>query len=165
MINLEQLTKADFERMAQEINEISETQSEDSLLAIIGNALHDSGLTVSTSNSFQILQPKMYNEEIEKFSVIKSINFVSETAPLTPNDAVKEVRNFLERIRGVICNDPKIIMLFEGNGTLEDSIRNIIPIILTAVGVGLPNPILFAIAVAVLCIIIKVGYKTYCQIA
>lgn len=169
MINLAQLTEADFEKMAQEINEISEKQSEESLLAILGNALHDSGLTVSSSNSFAILQPKMFNEGIEKFSMKKSMDFVSETDPLTPNDAEAEGRRFWQRfkdkLRAAICNDSKIKELLEGDGTLKDYLIIGIPLILAALGVAVLNPVWLAIIAAVFALIMKVGFQAYCEIA
>jgi len=168
MINLAQLTEADFERMAQEINEISETQSEETLLTILGNALHDSGLTISSSNSFEILQPKMFNEGTEKFSMKKSMKFVSDTDPLSPNEAEEEGRRFWQRfkdkLRVTICNDPKIKELFEGDGSLKNYLIIGIPLILAALSITL-NPLGLVIIATVFALILKVGFQAYCDFA
>jgi hypothetical protein len=167
MINLAQLTEADFEKMAQEIQEISETQSEDSLLESLGNALHDSGLTISTANSFEILQPKAFNEATEKFSLKKSISFVADRTPITTSEAKEEGRKFWQRfkdkLRSAICNDPKIKELLEGDGSLKDYLIAGIPLILSALGIGALNPLALAIVAAVVALIVKVGFQTYCE--
>ena len=169
MINLAQLTEADFEKMAQEITEISETESEESLLATLGNALHDSGLTDTSSNSIEVLKPKMYNEGTEKFSMRKSMNFVSETEPLQPIEAEEEGRRFWQRfkdkLRVTICNDSKIKELLEGDGALKDYLIAGIPLILAALSIAALNPLVLAIIAAVFALIIKVGFQAYCEIA
>jgi hypothetical protein len=169
MVNLAQLTEADFEKMAQEIQEISETQTEDSLLETIGNALHDSGLTVSTANSFEILQPKAFSEATEKFSMKRSFSFVSDTTPMSTNEAKEEGRKFWQRfkdkLRSAICNDSKIKELLEGDGTLKDYLIAGIPLILAALGIGALNPLALAIVAAVVALIVKVGFQAYCEMA
>ncbi len=167
MINLAQLSEVDFEKMAQEINEISETKSEEALFAIIGNALHDSGLTVSSSNSFEILNPKMFSEVTEKFNMKKSLEFVSETEPLSPDDAQAEGKKFWQRFKDklkvTICNDAKIKALLTGDGTLKDYLIAGIPLVLTALSIGVLNPLALAIIAAVFALIIKVGFLAYCE--
>jgi hypothetical protein len=167
MITLAQLSEADFEKMAQEIQEISDSQTEDSLMEIIGNALHDSGLTTSSDNSFLILQPKAFNEGIEKFSLKKSVSFVADTAPLTSVEAKEEGRRFWRRfrdkLRNAICNDSKIRELLEGDGNLKDYLIAGIPLILAALGIGVLNPLALAIIATVVALIVKVGFQAYCE--
>lgn len=169
MINLAEITEADFEKMAQEINEISETHSEEKLLAILGNALHDSGLTVSTSNSIEILQPKIYNESTEKFSMKKSLNFVPKIAPLTQPEAeaegVRFWQRFKDKLRVTICNDFKIVELIKSDGTLKDYLIACIPLILASLRIEALNPLSFAMIAAVFALFIKLGFRTYCAIA
>lgn len=169
MVNLAQLTESDFEKMAQEISEISETQSEETLLTTIGNALHDSGLTTSTSNSLEILHPKMFNESTEKFSMKKSMKFVSETDSLTPTAAQDEGRKFWRRfkdkLKAAICNDTRIKELLEGDGSLKDYLMAGIPLVLAALGIGALNPLALVIIAAVFALILKVGFQAYCEIA
>lgn len=169
MINLAELTETDFERMAQEINEISETQSEESLFGILGNALHDSGLTVDTSNSFKILQPKMFNEDDEKFNMLKSMKFVSETKPLSVNEAEEEGRRFWgrfkDKLKVAICTDSKIKELLKGDGTLKDYLIYGIPLIITALGISTLNPVALTIIASIFALIIKVGFQAYCETA
>lgn len=166
MINLAQMTEQDFEKMAQEINEISEAKSESELLELIGNALHDSGFTVSTSKSSHIIQPKMFNEETERFSMAKSFNFVEDRKPFASDDAKKEGKKFWDRskdkLQKIICNDPDIKDLILGNGTLKDLIILGIPLVLTALGLATISPVFLAIIGAVFALIVKVGFRAYC---
>lgn len=168
MINLAQLSEQDFEKMAQEIQEISEIESEDSLFEIMGNALHDSGLTVSTSDSFEILQPKAYNESLEKFNLMKSVKFVSDPEPLSNKEAKKEGKRFWKRfkdkLKTTICNDSKIKELLEGDGTLKEYLMAGIPLVLAALGISALNPLAMAILATVFALILKVGFKAYCEI-
>lgn len=167
MINLAQLTESDFEKMALEINEISQTKSETELLELIGNALHDSGMTVSTNDSFEIIRPKMFDEGIERFSIVKSYSFVANTNALKPKDAKKEGEKLWKRLkdklRKVICTDPKIKELITGNGTLKDFLIAGIPLLLAALGISTLNPVLLAIIAAIFALILKVGFQEYCE--
>lgn len=168
MINLAQLTESDFEKMALEINEISQTKSESELLELIGNALHDSGMTVSTNDSFEIISPKMFDEGIERFSIVKSFNFVADTNALRPTDAKKEGEKLWKRLkdklRAVICNDPRIKELITESGTLKDFLIAGIPLLLGALGLGVLNPVLLAIIAAIFALILKIGFQEYCEI-
>ncbi len=169
MINLAQLTEQDFALMAEEIDEISEAQSEDSLFEIIGNMLHDSGLTVSNSESYEIVEPKIFNQKKQKFSLKKSVAFVADTNPLTPNEAQKEGKRFWVRfkkkLRSVICNDPKIRELLDGDGNLKDFLTAGIPLVLAALGIIMLNPLALAIIATVFALIVKVGFQVYCDVS
>lgn len=169
MINLAQLSEADFEKMAQEITEISETQNERSLLTILGHALHDSGLKVSSANSFEILEPKTANKSNEKFNIKNSLRYVAETDPLTPDEAEAEGKKFWKRfkdkLRTALCNDSKIKQLLEGEGTLKDYLIAGIPMVLSALGIAMLNPVALAIIGASFALIIKVGFQAYCETA
>ncbi|PLX08130.1 MAG: hypothetical protein C0596_07470 [Marinilabiliales bacterium] len=166
MMIIEDFTGDDFEKMAQEINEISESNTEDEILKLIGNALHDSGMTVVDNNSKGIIKPKMYNPEKEKFNIVKSLNFVADTKSLTPKDAKKEGKKFWKRfkeeLQEAICSDDKIKKLMDGKGTLKEYLVVGIPMVLAALGVAL-NPIFLAIIAAVFALIIKVGFRAYCE--
>jgi len=169
MINLAQLTDQDFEKMAKEIQEISDNSSEDSLFETIGNALHDSGLTVQTNNSLEMFQVKAFNEGTEKFNLRKSVSFVDDTTALSTDQAKEEGKKFWERfkdkLQSTICNDSKIKALLDGDGTLKDYLVAGIPLILAALGMAVLNPLALAIIASVLALVVKVGFKTYCDIA
>jgi hypothetical protein len=113
--------------------------------------------------------PKMFNEGTEKFSMKKSMNFVSETEPLQPIEAEAEGRRFWQRfkdkIRVTICNDSKIKELLEGDGTLKDYLIAGIPLILAYLSIPALYPLALAIIAAVFALIIKVGFQAYCEIA
>lgn len=168
MINLVQLTEVDFEKMAQEIQEISDQQSEDALFESIGNALHDSGLTTASDNSFEIIQPKVFNEAKEKFSMKKAYSFVADTTPLTIEESKEEGKRFWgrfkDKLKATICNDTKIKALLLGDGTLKEYLIAGIPLILAALGIAALNPLALAIVGAVMALIVKVGFQAYCEI-
>ncbi|GAB3656769.1 hypothetical protein GCM10028791_28850 [Echinicola sediminis] len=168
MYYLTQLTEQDYEKMAMEINEISESKSENELFELIGNALHDIGLTVSTSSTTEIITPKMFDQNLEKFSLIKSLNFVADTASMAPEGAKREGRKLWKRIkeklRTVICNDPNIQALLKGEGTLKDYLKTGIPLVMTALGLAALNPVLLFIVTSVFALIIKTGFAAYCEV-
>lgn len=168
MITLAQLSEHDFAIMAQEINEISESKSENELYEIIGNALHDSGMTVSDSNNFEIIMPKAFDEKQERFSMLKAFNFVADTESLTKNKAEKEGRDFWDRfkdkLKTTICTNPQISALFNNEGKLKDYLIAGIPLILAALGIAMLSPVWLAVIAAVFALIMKVGFKAYCEI-
>lgn len=145
MIYLAQLTEEDYEKMAQEIQDISESHNEESLLTIIGNALHDSGLTVSDSPTFEVLRPKAFDENVEKFSLKKSMKFVADPDPLSGDDAKEEGKKFWQRfkdkLKSAICNDSKIKELLKGDGSLKDYLLVGLPLVLSALGLGSLSPL------------------------
>lgn len=169
MLTLAQLTEQDFEKMANEITEISSTQSEDELFEIIGHALHDSGLTTSTTNSYEIFRPKMIDESKERLSMKKSLKFVGDTKPMATKTAKEEGKRFWKRfqakLRAAICNEPKIRELLEGDGTLKDYLIAGVPLIFAALGLVSLNPLALAIVAGVVALIVKVGFQSYCEIA
>lgn len=170
MKSLTQLTEADYEKMAQEIEEISKTESEESLYESIGKALRYSGLEVSTDDSFEILRPKALYEPDGIISIKKSFSLVKDdTTAVTQSEDEEEGRTFWDKfkdnLRSVICNDPKIKPLLHSVGTLKEIIKNALPYILTVLGIGLfLTPLASIIVSTVLALILKAGFQAYCQI-
>lgn len=168
MLTLAQMNDQDFEKMAAEIQKISKTSTEDVLYEAIGKALDDIGFAVAADKSFSIIQPKMVNAVGEKFSMMKSLNYVTNVKPVTKLNAKKEGKKFWKRFKDklqkAICNDPKIKELLTGNGTLKEYLIAGIPIILAAIGLSVLNPVTLAIIAAVFALIIKVGFEAYCEI-
>lgn len=168
MINLAELNEQDFEKMATEIQSVSDTNSEKQLFELLGTALHISGYTVANSNSFDIIKPKMYDEKIEKFSILKSIHYYTAKSALSKKEAEEEGKSFWlrfkDKLKIAICNDPKIKELMTGQGKLKDYLIVGIPLVLAALGVAVLNPILLAIVATVFALIVKVGFDAYCEI-
>lgn len=164
---LMQLTEQDYEKMADDIIKISMEKSEDDLLLFIGNALHDSGYRVSTSENDDIIEPEMFNHHLEKVNLIKSLNFLMDKQSLTATrakeDGGKFWRRFKEKLRIAICKDGKIKDIITGNGTLKDYLVIGIPLVLTALGVVTLDPIFLAIIAATFALILKVGFEAYCD--
>lgn len=165
MLTLAQLTPADFEQMAAEIQYINEHQSEETLFTVIGNALHDSGLTVADGESFQLVVPKAYNEATTPFSLKSSFDFAANTQP--NNEAQKEGRKFWRRFRAklrhTICNDPKIQALMAQGGDLKDYLMIIIPIIMSALGFTVLNPLALGVIAAIMALLIRTGFDAFCE--
>ena len=76
MYYLTQLSENDYQNMAAEIQDISETKSDNELFQIIGNSLHNSGLDVSISNTFSTIQPKVFDHVKKALSFYKAIDLV-----------------------------------------------------------------------------------------
>ncbi len=165
---LMQLSGNNLDNVARDVQKISEEMSETELYAIIGNALHDLGYTVAHSNDFEIITPKAYDEKSELISLYKSVSYVANTKALEKDEALKEGKSFWsrfgEKLRSTICSDPKIKSLITGQGTLKDYLTIGIPMVLAALGVGAINPVLLAIIAASFALIVKVGFKAYCEL-
>lgn len=169
-MNLAMLNVQDFQKMADEIQEISDTKSEDQLFVAIGNNLHDRGYTVCTAeDSFELIEPKAFDASLEKFSMIKSLEFVENTEPLSEESARKEGRKFWKRfqqkLKTAICNNPQLKDLFAKEGTLKDYLIVGIPIVLAAIGItSTLGPLALALVASIFALIAKVGFETYCEI-
>lgn len=165
MLTLAQLTPTDFEHMEREILQINEGNSEEALCTVIGNALHDSGLTVAEDDSFKLVVPKVYNEATTPFSLKSSFDFTANTQP--NNQAQQEGRKFWRRFRNklrhTICNEPTIQALMDQGGDLRDYLAIIIPIIMGALGLTVLNPLALGLIAAVLAMLIKSGFHAFCE--
>jgi hypothetical protein len=168
MLTLAQMTDQDFERMASEIQSLSRNSPDDELFTAIGKGLDDLGYTVSTSRNYDLILPKMYGLAGDKVSMLKSFNYVANVKPVTKINAKKEGKKFWkrfkEKLQKAICNDPKIRELMEGEGTLKDYLKVGIPLVMAALGLAVLNPVVLAIIAAVFALIVRVGFKAYCEI-
>ena len=167
-MTLAQLTDQDFDKMATEIQRISKNVSEEDLYTSLGRALDDLGYAVSSSRSFEILQPKMFGGTNERVNLAKSYDYVANVRPATKAKANKEGKKFWKRFKDklqrAICNDPKIKDLLTGQGTLKEYLITGIPLVLAALGLGVLNPVTLAIIAAVFALIVKVGFQAYCEV-
>ena len=82
--------------------------------------------------------------------------------------AVESGKSFWQRlkdqIKNAICTNSTIKDFFTGDATLGKTLRVIVPIILTAIGITVINPMLMAALVACISLLIKAGYNAYCEI-
>ncbi len=163
---IQELTGADYARMALEITTLSEENEEDDLLESIGNAMHDSGYTTATDDSEDLLQPKMF-DGLEKINLAKAVAFVDDTRALTREKARGEGKKFWkrfkEKLRIAICKDAALADLINGKGTLKQYLTVGIPLVAAALGIGVINPVLLAIIAATFALILKVGFAAYCE--
>ena len=162
------LTEQDFEKMAQDITKISKEKSESELFQVIGNALHDSGYGVSKADNSDLIEPKMFDQTQEKINLLKSVDFVENTDALSAEEAEKEGgrfwRRFTKKLKKMICNNTKFRELLTGESSTKDYLIVGIPLVVTALGMTALNPVLLAIAAAVLALIAKVGFAAYCDL-
>jgi predicted RND superfamily exporter protein len=84
-------------------------------------------------------------------------------------EAEKEGKRFWNKFKNslktIICNNPKIQELMNGEGDLTSYLKVITLLLLAALGITLITPILLAAIAAILAIIIKIGFNTYCDVS
>jgi hypothetical protein len=168
MVNLAQLTEQDFALMADQIEQTSSNESEENLFKTLGNALHDGGYKVCSGTNYEIIEPKMFDQNTEKFNMMKSMKFVQDTSALSAYDAEKEGKKFFKRFKekanAIICSEPKIKELINGEGTLKEYLMIGIPIVLAALSIAALNPLALTIIATIFAMIIKIGFAAYCDL-
>lgn len=159
------LENQDYEELANEVQKIADTKSEDSLYAVLGNALYNSGLEVAPYDYPEAVMAITSIKSKHKVDFIKTIDFVGNAVPMAKIDAKEQGKGFFQRIKKEICTNEKIREFFTGKSALADHLKIIIPIILGLISSSLAlGPIGLAIVITILALILKVGYQTYCDI-
>ncbi len=165
---LSEFAGQDFEQMAHDLSELSQNKTEDELLEIIGQSLYGLGYEIASSSEVDIIKP-ISSSELRNMGIAAAVDFVeNRNLALTEQvkmEAVGFWKGFKEKLKEAICNDPKIRDLITGDGTLKEYLIVGVPLVLAALGMSALNPLLLAIVAAVFALIIKVGFKTYCEIA
>lgn len=152
--------------MAQVINdaiEISQKNDLDDLFRTIGNGLYDENLEVIEQAGKIVLEPKAINTPT---FAMQSFMFVKNANPQSEEDNKQEGEKLFKRIntkiQKEICTNETIYSLFMKENNLKSALSQILPIVLAGIAVSL-NAIGMAILIAILALIIKVGYETYCE--
>ncbi|MEL6732266.1 MAG: hypothetical protein AAFP83_14145 [Bacteroidota bacterium] len=168
MINLAEVTDQQLNQMSADIAKISGELSEEELFEVIGNGLHDLRLETGIIDEMVVLQPKGYNGNLDKFNMSAAVRHVQDRNPLSKEEAKEEGKKFWgrfkEQLRLAICQDTKIKELIEGKGALKDYLLIGIPLVVATLGLTALNPVHLAIITTVFALILKVGFKAYCQI-
>ncbi|HTL82387.1 MAG TPA: hypothetical protein VL651_11815 [Bacteroidia bacterium] len=164
MKHLEEFSKSDYASIAKDIAGMT-SKSEDELFTVIGHGLNDSGLKASDKNNVLF---ERVDRIAGKVSAKKAFNFVAATDPLDHDEAQRKGKvfwkKFKEKVRSIICDNKALSDVIEGNGTLEDKLKVIIPVVLAALGMAAINPTLLLVISAALAIIAKAGFEAYCDI-
>ena len=164
---VDQLSDEDFGKIASDIDALDKAKDEEQLCELVGNALYDSGLSVTVSdasNAGDILEPVVFESQGDDISIDKAVGFVMDTDALPKSVARRSGKNLMKRVRQAICNDPKLSKAFSDDATLKDCLKVIIPYLVNLLKLGpLTAPALVIIA-GVVALILKVGYKSYCNI-
>lgn len=164
-MKLELLKNQNYDELANQVQEIIDTKSKDDLYEIIGNALYDSGLDVSPEDYPEAAISLAIDINTKNFDFLKSVNFVEDTSPISKAEAKKKGKGLWKRIKTELCSNEKIRDFFTGNSDLKDNLKVIIPIILGLISSTLTlGPLGLAVAVAIIALLIKVGYQAYCEI-
>lgn len=183
MLNINDLQDSDFEKLANDIEEISKLD-ENEIYRTIGLALHREGLTsnqtiektvfnpnkedlnVSHFNSLNLFAPKTDNNTLGSFSGKVVYDFISKNEQIDYKNAEKEGEafweTFKEKLRIAICTNENIVKLINGDGKLTDYLKVILPLIAVGLGVSL-SPVMLSIIIAALALLIKVGLQAYCS--
>lgn len=165
---LKDLTEEDYKVLAEQIETLSQ-QDENEIFKIIGNSLNREGYSVADDAEPGILQPKMMIDfPNRRIDPLKALEFANSPFKIKKVDARKTGKSFWKKfekkIKKEICSNESIKAIITGNGTLVDYLKAGIPILLTALGITAVNPTMLAVIIAVFALIVKVGYKTYCDI-
>lgn len=164
-MNLAILEEQDYEKLAQDILEVSETKSEDELFEILGNALYDSGLDVAPESYDEAAIAVTFGEKATQFNILQTLDFVADSEPLAKKEAKKRGKGLFRRIKKAICSNEKIRDFLTGETELKDYLKTGIPVLLGLISSSLTlGPIGLAIATVIIALLIKVGYQKFCGI-
>lgn len=151
--------------LASQLQQIINSKSEENLYEIIGNALYDSGLQISSLQYPEATIPITLNEDSTNFNILESIKFIEDTTAITKVEAIIRGKGLLKRIKTQLCTNETIKNFFTGDNKLTDNLKVIIPIILSLISSTLAlGPVGLAIAVALIALLIKIGYEAYCAV-
>lgn len=106
----------------------------------------------------------------EAFDLNQAYTFItSPPVPPIPADNTEKGRSFWEglkdRLKKEICTNEKIVKLMTGEASLREYLREGLPLIAVALGLGtFINPAMLLVIASVFALIIKVGFKTYCDL-
>lgn len=164
-----ELTEQQYAEIESHVSNIvaNNSKSTNELYSIIGKGLY-------YSNDVE-LNPRGMVNLFSKTGVDKTwltthnaIKLLSENPSISRESAIESGKDFWDRlkenIQKKICTNKTIQNFFLGDTTLKDALKVIIPIILTAIGISVINPMIMAAIIAIISLIIKVGYKAYCNI-
>jgi hypothetical protein len=133
------------------------------LKSAIGNGLYDENLEVNEQAGKIVLEPKAINTPA---FALQSFMFVKNPTPRNEEDSKQDGEKFFkrlnEKIQKEICTNKTIYSLFMEENNLKSALSQILPIVLAGIAVSL-NAIGMAILIAILALIIKVGYQSYCE--
>ncbi|MFA5298250.1 MAG: hypothetical protein WC389_08605 [Lutibacter sp.] len=164
-MKLATLENQDYAQLAEQVQAIVESKSDDNLYEIIGNALYDSGLDIAPDEYPEAAIPITFDEKTVNFSILKSMKFVEDTTPISKSEAQRKGKKLWQRIKKELCGNEKIKDFFTGESNLKENLKTIIPIILGLISSTLAlGPLGLAIAVAIIALLFKVGYQSYCEI-
>jgi hypothetical protein len=163
MLTETQLTDAYLDELATEVENLKR-KDDDELYRVIGHGLYDGGLAVSKTLSYpRFIQPRENLLKDGILSAEKSFEFVANVQPTTDAEAKKEGKSFMNKLKKAICTDSQIQNLLTGQATVKEYLRVGIPLLLTALGATVLSPWTLGVIVAVIALILKVGYTAYCD--
>jgi hypothetical protein len=164
-----ELTDQQYADLELQIDNIvaNNNKSENELYSVIGKSIHYSNDVGMAPVGAKSLFAKTGTDK-SWLTTANAINLLSETPSISKEAAVESGKSFWERLKGKIkneiCTNSTIKDFFTGDATLAKALRVIVPIILTAIGITVINPMLMAALVACISLLIKAGYTAYCEI-
>lgn len=165
MKTFNQLSESELQEMATQIEVLKDSEPQD-LYRVLGNALHDSGLTTSQTNDSTVLTDKIVSSQ-KAFNVMAAVDFVADTTALSRAEAETEgesfSKRFQEKLRIAICTDDSVVSVFGHEGSIKDFIKASIPIVVTTLGISVLSPLALVIISTALALLVKAGFATYCD--
>lgn len=164
-----ELTEQQYAEIESQVNNIvgNNSKSTNELYSIIGKGLYYSNDVELNPRGMANLFSKTGMDHTW-LTTHNAIKLLSETPSISRESAIESGKDFWERlkekIQHEICTNKTIQDFFLGSSTLSGALKVIIPIILAAIGISIINPLILAAIAAVIALIIKIGYKAYCNI-
>lgn len=156
------ISEKELRQIEKEVRKASKTSTEQDLELIIGSSLY-----LSSDNYKHEIVPLL--ESNRNFSFGNASGSLSDLPDISEAELQsrgrKYWRKFKKNLRETICNDSDIVKLMSGDGSLREYLKVGIPLILALLGMTALNPIATMIVIATFGIIIRSGFKTYCDVS
>jgi hypothetical protein len=164
-----QLTEKQYADVESQVNYIvaNNSKSLDEIYSALGRSIYfckDLELGYINNNKLFIKTPS----DNDFLTAKNALDLLSDHQSINKDAAIEGGKRYFarlkENIKKEICTNDTIRDFFTGETALDKALRIIIPIILTALGITIMNPFIMAAIIAILVILLKVGYTTFCEI-
>lgn len=165
---LEQFTDEQLDTMVLQIEELAQND-ETEIYKVIGKALNHEGFRTDTSARTFKLSPGFRSFSAKGVTIHKAQEFLDTPLPPLPQNQTEEGKRFWEKfkekLKKEICTNETIVKLMTKEATLKEYLTVGLPLIAAALGLGtLISPAMLLVIASVFALIIKVGFKTYCDL-
>ncbi len=156
---LEKYVESNIDTLVSEVSML-EGKSEDEILGYVGKMLMTNGYTVSGNVEGNVIVPAEPVNLQRSFAVF----FPADNITKGMTAAAVEGKSFKKRLKYAVCTNETLIKLFgdNANTSVRDIIKKGLPTVVTVLG-GSIGGFWLAVAAAALALLLKLGYKAYCD--